>query len=132
MANSEGTFLQKDRINNEKRQNEDFEEWRDETTSRKERKGTNCCIHWGPAEQKKYVRFLVNKKELFEMGVQERKKAGIHRKMSKVIKGRNPSQCRSHHQKMLVKYGSIDAIIQNLKGLLTQKSAQSYHTSHIS
>ena len=36
--------------------------------------------------------------------------------MSKLIRTRNPQQCRSHHQKMLIKYGSIDKIVAEFRG----------------
>lgn len=43
--------------------------------------------------------------------------------MSKVLKKRGPDQCRSHHQKMSIKYGDIEEIVKRvtedkiLKGL---------------
>ena len=42
--------------------------------------------------------------------------------MSKIIKSRSSCQCRSHHQKMLVKYGSIDNILTELDDLITQNN----------
>jgi hypothetical protein len=70
------------------------------------------------------VGFLVKKRSLFDLSVEERKRTGIHTKMSKIIKARNPSQCRSHHQKMLVRFGSVDAIIDHFKDLLVKKKDQ--------
>ena len=34
--------------------------------------------------------------------------------MSHHLKKRGPDQCRSHHQKMSIKYGSIEAIIEKI------------------
>jgi hypothetical protein len=41
--------------------------------------------------------------------------------MSDVVESRTPSQCRTHHQKMLLRYGSIDSIIVGQSYLLTKK-----------
>lgn len=41
--------------------------------------------------------------------------------MSRKIKTRNYVQCRTHHQKMIEKYGCIEAIIKNHLYLFDQK-----------
>jgi hypothetical protein len=38
----------------------------------------------------------------------------INVKMSQKIRTRKPAQCRSHNQKMLIKYGSIENIINGI------------------
>jgi hypothetical protein len=45
----------------------------------------------------------------------ERKKAKIHSKMSRYMKIRSGGQCRSHHQKMLLTYHSVDGILEHFK-----------------
>ena len=40
--------------------------------------------------------------------------------MSKVIKDRNPDQCRSNHQKMMKFHKNLEGIIQNLKTRLNK------------
>lgn len=34
--------------------------------------------------------------------------------MSKVVKTKDPAQCRSHNQKMMIKYGTPEDIIKGL------------------
>lgn len=43
--------------------------------------------------------------------VEDRKKIRINVIMSHFIQSKNPEQCRSHHQKMVLKHGSIQNII---------------------
>ena len=58
------------------------------------------------------------------MSLENRKKSGVHTKMSTLIKGRNSAQCRSHHQKMLAKYKSLDGIIEHFQDLLGKKLSE--------
>jgi len=44
--------------------------------------------------------------------------------MSKAVKSRDASQCHSHHQKMLLKYGTVEEIINNLYHLRQDKISQ--------
>ena len=37
--------------------------------------------------------------------------------MSKAVKTKSPTQCRSHHQKMLIKYETYENIIDGLEKL---------------
>jgi len=76
------------------------------------------AFHWGPVEQQKYIKFLVDQRGLFELNSDRRRVVGVHVKMSKTIRNRSAIQCRSHHQKMLMKYGNIDNIILCNKHLL--------------
>ncbi len=46
------------------------------------------------------------------MSLNEKKSKCIHRMMSRYIQSRDSTQCRSHHQKMMTKYGSIARIIE--------------------
>lgn len=43
-----------------------------------------------------------------------RKKYQVYMHMSKFMKTRNHNQIKSHHQKMMMKYGSIDHIIKGI------------------
>jgi hypothetical protein len=47
--------------------------------------------------------------------------------MSKYVKSRTPSQCRSHHQKMLVKCGSIGGILTNFRSLVYESNLKKYN-----
>jgi len=49
------------------------------------------------------------------------KEIKIHEIMSKEIGTRVATQCRSHHQKMLMKYRSIKGVISNFKRLVERK-----------
>jgi hypothetical protein len=80
--------------------------------------------HWSEKEKKKYVNFLAKKKHFFELSLSSRKAKGIHVKMSKVIISRTSSQCRSHHQKLIAKYGTVENIIFHFRDLLTGKIRQ--------
>jgi len=67
--------------------------------------------HWTHIEQKKYVNYIAEHKKIFELPLKDKKAKGIHQKMSKYMQTRTSIQCRSHHQKMLSKFGSLDAIV---------------------
>lgn len=58
----------------------------------------------------------------------ERKRQKTNLKLSKYVRTRTPSQCHTHHQKMMIKYGSIERIItemslkfERLEGLRVRK-----------
>lgn len=44
----------------------------------------------------------------------ERKQQKTNLKLSKYVKTRTPTQCHTHHQKMMVKYGSIERIVTEM------------------
>lgn len=48
---------------------------------------------------------------MFEMNLAQKKNLKINVMMSKKVKTRNSYQCRSHHQKMIKKYGTIQNLI---------------------
>ena len=60
--------------------------------------------HWGKVEQKRYVDFLLENLSFFELSANDRRVMGVNSRMSKIIKTRDTNQCRSHHQKMLIKF----------------------------
>jgi hypothetical protein len=70
---------------------------------------------WTVTESKRYLKFLIQSQHHLELGKKEKKRLKLNVKMSKVIKSRDSSQCHSHHQKMLIKYGSVSKIINFLK-----------------
>jgi hypothetical protein len=67
--------------------------------------------HWKPHENKKYVDFLRNHMELFEKNREDKRLMKINILMSNHVKSKNSTQCRSHHQKMLAHYKTIENII---------------------
>ena len=73
------------------------------------------CFHWTFHQQRKYVLFLENNRSLFDLSLKDKKKKGIHSLLSKAIKNRTPTQCRSHHQKMLEKFKNVENIIKIYK-----------------
>jgi hypothetical protein len=71
--------------------------------------------HWKPVENQRYVEFLRRNTDLFEKNREDKRLMKINLLMSKFVKSKTSTQCRSHHQKMLLHYGSIQAIIDNLE-----------------
>lgn len=64
-------------------------------------------VSWSPEENLKYCNFLSIYADISHFDQFERKEMGIHKEMSKFIGSRSPKQCRSHHQKMLNKFGKV-------------------------
>jgi hypothetical protein len=60
------------------------------------------------------VEFLRNNMEIFEKNREYKRLMKINILMSEHVKSKNSTQCRSHHQKMLAHYKSIENIIQCL------------------
>jgi hypothetical protein len=77
------------------------------------KKGTN--YFWTDAENRRYASFLQEFSHLFELSPEERRLKKVNLLMSKKVRTRNTTQCHSHHQKMLEKYGSIKNIIFQIK-----------------
>jgi hypothetical protein len=48
---------------------------------------------------------------MFSLSLSEKKNLRVNVMMSKKVKSRNAQQCHSHHQKMIKKYGDLQAII---------------------
>ena len=69
--------------------------------------------NWNPVEQKKYIQFLKKKGHLFEKSLAAKKKIKPHKSMSNFITTKDSIQCRSHHQKMMNKFKTIEAIIKS-------------------
>ena len=81
-------------------------------TKKGEKKSKEGKSHWGPVETQRYIDFLVRNREIFLLPLQKKKDIKIYVLMSKHLKVRDSLQCRSHHQKMLIKEKSIDGIIE--------------------
>lgn len=69
---------------------------------------------WNSTENRLYVKFLASKEALFDLSLKEKKQIRLNVLMSNKIKTRSPAQCHSHHQKMILKYGSIPGILKHL------------------
>ena len=68
--------------------------------------------HWTLTEHKKYIDFLIKKRSLFNLSMKEKKKVKMHVLMYNYILTKNAKQCRSHHQKMISKYSTIEGILE--------------------
>lgn len=66
----------------------------------------------------RYYSFLVEFKYLFK-SKELRKTERVFSQMSKHIRSRKTSQCKSHHQKVEKYYGSIENIISHYKAILS-------------
>ena len=76
---------------------------------------------WTTDETRLYMNFLDHYHKKF--GCEEkRRKCTIFNRLSKAINTRTPDQCRSHHQKMQLKYGSIDNIVESLRRRLEEEA----------
>ena len=53
-------------------------------------------------------------KHIFELTLLEKKRLKVNVMLSKKIPSRTSTQCHSHHQKMVLKYGTVDNIIYEL------------------
>ena len=67
---------------------------------------------WLPEENAKYAKYLEENEGEFEI-TKSRRTLNFFIKMAEELGlGKNNLQCRSHHQKMLKKYGSVEGIIK--------------------
>lgn len=87
-----------------------------------EKKSREGKCHWGPVENKRYIDFLIKHKEIFMLPLQKKKDIKIYVLMSKYIKVRDSLQCRSHHQKILIKEKTIDGIIEKYSSEFKKQS----------
>ena len=70
--------------------------------SKKQRRVDRLMGHWLPEENACYLAFLECSEQSFQAkGLRRRDK--VFKAMAKTIRTRDPEQCRSHHQKMLLK-----------------------------
>ena len=68
---------------------------------------------WNDAENYAYITYLSNYKWSFE-NESTRKKYQVFIHMAKFIRNRDHKQIKSHHQKMLLKYGDIDQAVEGI------------------
>ena len=64
------------------------------------------------------------------MNLKEKRTEKINVKMSSEIKGKTSAQCRSHHQKMIKHYKTIEGIIAGLQIDILGRYAYEEHPSH--
>ncbi len=81
------------------------------------RKKDNCVGErrngiWTLAETRRYIEFLRGHVDEFR-DKQSRRNQKIFVFMAKIIKTRSPIQCRSHHQKMINRHGTIWNVIDH-------------------
>lgn len=57
---------------------------------------------------------MLSSSHLFNLPLEEKKKIKVNVLLSKRIPSRTSTQCRSHHQKMVQKYSSIEKVIEEL------------------
>ena len=75
---------------------------------------------WTHDETRLYMNFLDHYRKKF--GCEEkRRKCTIFNRLSEAINTRTPDQCRSHHQKMQLKYGSLESIVDSLRQRLEEE-----------
>ena len=68
---------------------------------------------WTEMEKIKYITFIASNTEMVSDRLTRRKKK-VFEKMSRAIKTRTPTQCRSHHQKCMKRFHTLDRIIEEL------------------
>ncbi len=78
-------------------------------------------MKWSQIENHKYITFIQKNRSSID-NQDKSKRSRIFNKMALYIKTRNPIQCRSHHQKLLKYYKTIEGIIKHLKGQETTQS----------
>lgn len=88
------------------------------TESSKRRRVTKRYIasgSWSLKENSIYLEFLETHQNLFENEF-VRRSSKVFRKMSSLLRRRDPEQCRSHHQKLGLRFGSdLSKIIDHLQ-----------------
>lgn len=88
--------------------------------------------HWNEEENDKYVTFLTKFKSVIEGGKKNRRKWHLNRMMSKAIITRSHEQCRSHHQKMMKHYSTIDGILEHLTRAPAESCSSTLQADQIS
>jgi hypothetical protein len=83
-------------------------------------KGKEESYRWTERQQRRYIKFLIRYREKFELSFREKKISGLFLMLGKAVQDRDSLQCRSHHQKMVQKFGSIEGIINAHANLFVQ------------
>ena len=84
-------------------------------------------LSWTKTEERKYIGFLRNNAQLFGLTAKERKDIKINVLISSAVRSRTAAQCHSHHQKMMLKHGSIQNIIDRLTDYILNKTRSEAH-----
>ena len=71
---------------------------------------TTLTRNWNFQENSLYIEFLKENKRSFE-DESTRRSSKIFLEMSLSLRTKSPEQCRTHHQKIMTKYGTLDMII---------------------
>ena len=90
----------------------------------KNRRKFNSSL-WTVEENKKYLEFLNEHRQIYESSEKVRWASKINKTLSSYVTTRKPSQCRSHHQKMLIRHRDIDGIIEHLHQVLEMAKGHS-------
>ena len=69
---------------------------------------------WPKEENMAYAQFLINHQIEFECKKDRRSSKFFSAMAEELNNGRDNKKCRSHHQKMLKKYGSVENIMKEL------------------
>lgn len=79
---------------------------------------------WGLEENQVYLAFIQENRDDFT-SEQARRRRKVFYRLSKLLKKRTPDQCRSHHQKLQLKFrDDIDRIIEHLAEELRVKAEE--------
>ena len=62
------------------------------------------------------------------MTLSQKRYLGVHTKMAKLIKEKTSTQCRTHHQKMIKKYLTIENIIKEHTSLLKPSNLKKFQS----
>ena len=90
--------------------------------SKKPKKDRKNC--WTSRQTKQYVKFFKENSQ-FSHRADLRKSKRVFNQLHKFIPTRTPVQIKSHHQKLLLKYKTIDNAIKKLEQML--KNAEEEH-----
>ena len=86
---------------------------------------------WSPNENQTYLQFMLENTEDF-LSEKTRRKKKVFYRLSKILKKRTPDQCRSHHQKLQLRYkDDLMAIISEVQRKIQTCLVQEYmNTQH--
>jgi hypothetical protein len=70
---------------------------------------------WTPSEKKQYVRFFEENPEFLEASSELRKRIKFFNLMHGYITTRTANQIKSHHQKLMQRYGKIETVVSVTK-----------------
>lgn len=81
---------------------------------------------WNSRENFIYLKFMVDNTEDFRTET-NRRKTKVFFRLSKILKKRTPDQCRSHHQKLQLKYkDDLNAIMKEVQTKVHRAIAEDF------